>query len=307
VSDDTAGTAPAWLVDASIYIFRAWFSLPDRWHSPAGYPLNAVYGYTLFVLELLEAVDAAPVAFAFDESLGSCFRNALYPGYKASREHPDEALAFQLSACREITEALGLRCYSGATHEADDYIATLAAQHHAGGGRVTIVTRDKDLGQLLGEADQLLDWAAGTRLDAAGFQARFGVLPEQFPDYQGLVGDSIDDIPGVPGVGAKTAAALIQAFGDLETLEGRRQELDRLGLRGAARIARALEAHWELALLSRELARLDAATPGVAPPPRYRLTPERVDALLETLDGLGLAAALKDRCRRLRQRLAVAA
>jgi 5'-3' exonuclease len=202
---------------------------------------------------------------------------------------------------------LGLHCYSGATHEADDYIATLAAQCHAGGGRVIIVTRDKDLGQLLGEADQLLDWAAGNRLDAAGFQARFGVLPEQFPDYQGLVGDSIDDIPGVPGIGAKTAAALIQAFGDLDTLEGRRQELDRLGLRGAARITRALEAHWELALLSRELARLDAATPGVAAPPRYRLTPERVDALLETLDRLGLAAALKDRCRRLRQRLAVAA
>ena len=86
----------AYLVDASIYIFRAYFSLPERWHSPDGYPLNAVYGYTLFLLELLETIGAAPVAVAFDESLGSCYRNTLYPGYKASRELPDEALAFQL-------------------------------------------------------------------------------------------------------------------------------------------------------------------------------------------------------------------
>ena len=84
------------LVDASIYIFRAYFSLPERWHSPDGYPLNAVYGYTLFLLELLEQVDCAPVGVAFDESLGSCFRNRIYPGYKASRELPDEALAYQL-------------------------------------------------------------------------------------------------------------------------------------------------------------------------------------------------------------------
>ena len=261
----------------------------------------------LHLLDPRKAIDSAPVAFAFDESLGSCFRNDLYPGYKASRERPDEALAFQLSACREITEVLGLSCYAGVTHEADDYIATLAAKHRRAGGRVTIVSRDKDLGQLLGDGDQLWDWAAGTRLDAAGFKARFGVLPAQFPDYQGLVGDSIDDIPGVPGVGSKTAAALIRAFGDLETLETSRHDLDRLGLRGAARIGRALEAHWELALLSRELARLDVAIPGVQAPSHYRLTLEGVDSLRETLEALGLGAALQGRCRRLRQCVAVAA
>jgi 5'-3' exonuclease len=293
----------AYLVDASIYIFRAYFSLPERWHSPDGYPLNAVYGYTLFLLDLLEQVQPAPLAVAFDESLGSCFRNALYPGYKSSRELPDEALAFQLSCCREISERLGLACYGGPTHEADDYIATLAALYR--GGPVTVVSRDKDLGQLLGEGDLLWDYAADTRLDASRFLERFGVHPGQFPDYQGLVGDKIDDIPGVPAVGAKTAATLIGAFGNLETLGANRAALDGLGLRGADRIRRALEEHWEQALISRELARLDAATPGVEAPVEFRLTPERLHALEACLADLGLADGAGKRLRRLRQQLPV--
>ena len=294
-------TTTAYLVDASIYIFRAYFSLPERWHSPEGYPLNAVYGYSLFLLELLEQVEPAPVAVAFDESLGSCFRNELYPDYKVSRELPDEALAFQLEACRQLTELLGLSCYGGATHEADDYIATLAARHED--GPVTIVTRDKDLGQLLGEGDQLWDFAAGTYLDGAGFRERFGVDPFQFPDYQGLVGDKIDDIPGVPSVGARTAEVLIGAFGDLETLEPRRGDLGDLGLRGVARIQRALEEHWDMALLSRELARLDMQTPGVESPGVYALSAERLDALESYLAELGLARGAGGRLRRLRQRV----
>jgi 5'-3' exonuclease len=299
-------SANAVLVDASIYIFRAYFSLPERWHSPEGFPLNAVYGYTLFLLDLLEQVEPAPLAVAFDESLGSCFRNAIYPGYKASRELPDEALAFQLTSCRTVTELLGLCCHGGTTHEADDYIATLAARHKSAQGTVTIVSRDKDLGQLLAAGDRLWDFAAGTRLDMAGFRERFGVEPGQFPDYQGLVGDKIDDIPGVPAVGAKTAAVLIQAFGDLETLADKRQQLDGLGLRGVARIQQTLEEHWELALLSRQLARLDLDTPGVEAPPLYRLAVEHLDALQDYLAGLGLERGFTGRFRRLRLRLEAA-
>jgi 5'-3' exonuclease len=299
-------SANAILVDASIYIFRAYFSLPERWHSPDGFPLNAVYGYTLFLFDLLEQVEPAPLAVAFDESLGSCFRNAIYPGYKASRELPDEALAFQLTTCRTVTELLGLSCHGGSTHEADDYIATLAARHKDGEGTVTIVSRDKDLGQLLAAGDRLWDFAADKRLDTAGFTERFGVAPGQFADYQGLVGDKIDDIPGVPAVGAKTATALIQAFGDLETLEVNRRQLDGLGLRGVARIQQALEDHWELTLVSRQLARLDLDTPGVGAPPLFRLAEERVDALQDFLATLGLERGLSGRLRRLRQRLETA-
>ena len=113
--------APIYLIDASIYIFRAYFSLPERWHSPEGYPLNAVYGYTSFLLDLVQELRelsqgrAIDCAAAFDESLGSCYRNQLYPDYKSSRELPDEALAYQLDACRRITEILEIPCYGTGT------------------------------------------------------------------------------------------------------------------------------------------------------------------------------------------------
>ncbi len=292
-------SSPAYLVDASIYIFRAYFSLPERWHSPEGYPLNAVYGYTNFLVELLgQLPQPVAIAAAFDESLGTCFRNDIYPEYKASRELPDEALAFQLETCRRITELMGIPCYGGDTHEADDYIATLASQFRDGGLPVTVVTRDKDLGQLLLDAeDRLWDYAADSEMDRSGFREKFGVDPEQFPDYQGLVGDSIDDIPGVPSIGAKTGAVLIDNFGSLEALEPHRGNLDGLGLRGAARISAALDEHWEQALMSRQLARLDTDTPGVERPDA--LTVDALEELLDFLGELGLAGPLARRARQL--------
>ncbi|MEZ5567372.1 MAG: hypothetical protein R3E54_03355 [Halioglobus sp.] len=113
----------AWLIDASIYIFRAWFSLPDRWHSPCGQPLQAVYGYAGFLADFLRQT-ASPdcCAAASDESLHSNYRNDIYPGYKSSRELPDEALAFQLAACRELTALLGIPSFGGDRYEADDYL-----------------------------------------------------------------------------------------------------------------------------------------------------------------------------------------
>jgi 5'-3' exonuclease len=297
-------SAPRYLVDASIYIFRAYFSLPERWHSPEGYPQNAVYGYTSFLVELLEQLGpGSDIAAAFDESLGSCFRNDIYPGYKASREHPDEALAYQLQACRQVTELLGIPCFSGSSHEADDYIATLAARSRESGQAVTVVTRDKDLGQVLEDSgDRLWDYAAGVQLDRTGFLERFGVQPEQFADYQGLVGDSIDDIPGVPSIGAKSGAVLIGTFGDLETLEQNLDGLDGLGLRGAARIRAALEEHWEQALISRELARLDCDMEGVELPDPHLPEPECFEALLDYLDTIALTGAVIGRIRRLADR-----
>ena len=114
-----------WLIDASIYIFRAYFSLPDRWHTAEGMPLNAVYGYVGFLLDFLAETEVPPhCAAAFDESLGTCFRNDIYAQYKASRELPDEALALQLEACRKVTECLGIPSYSGQRYEADDYLRT---------------------------------------------------------------------------------------------------------------------------------------------------------------------------------------
>ncbi len=286
------GQPRVWLVDASVYIFRAWFSMPDRWYSDDGMPLNAVVGYAGFLYDFLSRAEVhTHLAAAFDESLGTCYRNELYAGYKASRELPDETLAFQLQACRDITEFAGLACFGGPRYEADDYIATLAALARAEGKPVTVLTRDKDLGQLLlGDADCWWDFAADQRLDRAAFRERFGVAPEQFADYLGLVGDAIDDIPGVPGIGPKTAAGLLQAFGDLEELAARSAEITGLPLRGARSLWGKLETHWDQALLSRRLAQLEGQIPELGELPLF----EGVDggAVAAYLSSLGLDGRL---------------
>jgi 5'-3' exonuclease len=300
-------TGPLYLVDASIYIFRAYFSLPERWHSPEGYALNAVYGYASFLLDLFKALgehDGHTLAAAFDESLGSCYRNQLFPAYKSSRELPDEALAYQLQACRKVTELLGIPCFSGSRYEADDYIATLAAQGRQQGRAVIVVSRDKDLGQLLlNDADRQWDFAAGKRMDRQGFFDKFGVWPEQFSDYLGLVGDSTDDIPGVPAVGAKTGARLIQEFGDLESLAARTDQLAGLGIRGAARISKSLQENWQLALISRQLARLEAGIDDVQLPADFCVRRDALVDLLAYLEQIRLGGGLINRARSLMQQL----
>jgi 5'-3' exonuclease len=287
-----------WLIDASIYIFRAWFSLPDRWHTNHGMPLNAVYGYTRFLLDLMEGVyPSRHIAAAFDESLGSCFRNDIYPDYKASRELPDEALAFQLDSCRQVTELLGLPCFGGSRFEADDYIAALSEVAHRSGMPVTIVTRDKDLGQLLSHPDDhWWDFAADRRLDIAAFSERFSVHPAQFADYLALVGDPVDDIPGVPGVGPKSAAALLARYQTLESLGASLDTVSGLPLRGAAGIARRLQEHWEQVLLSRKLTGLAITVPGVDSVPESVTQAEHYHQLAEQLSDWGLPGALQARC-----------
>lgn len=251
--------SPVYLVDASIYIFRAYFSLPDQWHSPDGDSVNAVFGYLKVLLELREYVSrhGGRLAVAFDESLGTCFRNRIYPQYKCSRALPDDALAFQLQACRQATEMLQLDCHSGPEYEADDYIASLAALARAGKIPVVVVTRDKDLGQLLRSSeDEWWDYAADTRYDRNAFHQRFSVWPEQFADYLALVGDAVDDIPGVPGIGAKGAATLLSEIGTLDEILDQPERAAQLPTRGSRRIAERLSEYAEQARVSRRLATL---------------------------------------------------
>ena len=299
--------ARAWLIDASIYIFRAYFSLPDRWHTQDGMPLNAVYGYAGFLLDFIGSTGAKPyVAAAFDESLGTCFRNEILPGYKASRVLPDPELAFQLNTCRALTESLGIPCYGGSYYEADDYLASLARICSESGVAVTVITRDKDLGQLLNKpADSWWDFAADVQLDAEAFHTRFGVTPKQFAQYQALVGDKIDDIPGVPGVGAKTAVALLQAFGDLDTLASRLGEVSALPVRGAARVQASLQGHWDQIEVAVQLTRLATAIPDVDTMPAYAPSAAHLGAFADRISELGLPASLVRRSERLAQETAV--
>ncbi len=261
IAPEVSPRPAACLLDASIYIFRYYFSLPDNWFSEeAGYPTAAVYGYTNFLLTFLTREQPLRMAACFDESLGSCFRNQLYADYKSSRALPDDALAFQLRACREVTELLGIRALASDTYEADDLLATLLQQLLDSGeaGPIALLTRDKDLGQLLGRPqDFLWDYVNGQqqqRICRQGIRDKFGVWPEQLVDYLALVGDVSDDIPGVPGVGAKTARTLLQWGQDMETIFARYEDIAGLPLRGARSLADKLRVHTQQIALSRSLA-----------------------------------------------------
>lgn len=277
---------PVVLVDASLYVFRAWHSIPDDFSDREGRPVNAVHGFLRFMLELLENIRPQRIAVAFDESLETSFRNRLYPAYKANREPAPESLKHQFRQCRALCEALGLCTVADVEYEADDLIGSLLSGVRAAGLRGLIVSADKDLSQLLDEGDSQWDYARNQRWDASGVRERYGVHAHQIPDFLGLAGDAVDNIPGVPGVGAKTAAALLDHFGSLDSLLQRLGELPFLRIRGAAAHAQRIEAHRDMALLCRELATIrrdldlgDAATRC------HRLSPDRtrLDALSECL------------------------
>ena len=302
------GADHACLIDASIYIFRAWFSLPDNWYSPAGQPLNAVYGYSKFLLDFLQqAGQPRYCAAAFDESLGTCYRNDIYADYKASRELPDDALAFQLQTCRKITALLGIPCFGGPRYEADDYLASLAWLLRRDAVPVTIVTRDKDLGQLLlSPGDAWWDFSAGLVLDAAGFQRKFAVQPQQFADYLALVGDPVDDIPGVPGVGAKTAARLLQQFPSLDALEAGLEQVAELDIRGATRVQQRLREHWPQVRLARQLTGLEERIPELDKLSPFTLRHQDVQQVADYLTELGIGGPLLRRYQQLAQSLEAA-
>ena len=209
--------APVCLLDASVYIFRYYFAMPNRWFSLEGQqPTAAVYGYLSFLLRFLTQQQPMFMAAAYDESLGSCFRNELYADYKTNRALPDEDLMFQLARCQDVTDLLGIHGFASPVYEADDLIGSLAAfwQVRAPKQPLALLTRDKDLGQLLKKPQDFLwdytDEHKQERIDREGIHEKFGVKPEQLADYLALVGDAVDHIPGVPGVGAKTAQVLLE-------------------------------------------------------------------------------------------------
>ncbi len=243
-----------YLIDASIYIFRAWFSVPDSMRGDSGQPVNAVYGFCRFLTEFVERSEATHVGVAFDESLTTSFRNELYPAYKMNRELPPAELEAQFALCRRVAEAAGLHCVAHDRYEADDLIATLAAAMRDQGFRVVIVSRDKDLTQLLRDKDFWWDFASNQTLDSVKVEEKFGVPPTAIQDYLGLCGDAVDNIPGVSGVGPKTASALLQEFGSVENLYENLSQVAGLKIRGAKTLGAKLRAGREQAILSKQLA-----------------------------------------------------
>jgi len=254
-------TAAVVLVDASLYVFRAWHSMPDEFRDADGEPVNAVHGFARFVLELVERHRPERLAFAFDHALDSCFRNEFYPAYKANRDPAPESLKRQFAHCMAFCRALGYATLADARYEADDLIGTAARRARAEGRCVLIVSADKDLSQLLDTGDVQWDYGRNERWGCDGVKARYGVHAHQIADYLGLTGDAIDNIPGVPGIGAKTAATLLGHFGSLDALLEKLAEVPYLRLRGGAQHAVRLGEHRDLALLSRRLATIECEAP----------------------------------------------
>ncbi|WP_170336240.1 DNA polymerase I [Ruegeria arenilitoris] len=216
------------LIDGSAFIFRAYHALPPLTRKSDGLPIGAVSGFCNMLQKYVEG-NAGPdapthVAVIFDKG-SHTFRNDLYDLYKANREAMPEDLRPQMPLTREATKAFNIACKELEGYEADDIIATLAVQAREAGGRVTIVSSDKDLMQLVGDGVEMLDAMKNKRIDRDGVFEKFGVGPERVVDVQALAGDSVDNVPGAPGIGVKTAALLINEYGDLETLLDRAEEI----------------------------------------------------------------------------------
>ena len=237
-----------YLIDGSGYIHRAYHALPPMTR-PDGTPVNAVYGFTQMILKLIQDVEADHLAVIFDTARKS-FRNDIYPDYKANRPPAPEDLAPQFDIIREATRAFGLPCIEKEGYEADDLIATYARRAREAGADVVVVSSDKDLMQLLTDGVSLLDPVKNKPIDREAVRAKFGVDPDRVVDVQALAGDSSDNVPGVPGIGVKTAATLIEEYGDLDSLLDRAAEIKQPKRR------QTLVENAELARVSRDLVSL---------------------------------------------------
>ncbi len=251
-----------YLVDGSGYIFRAYHALPPLTRKSDGLPVGAVSGFCNMLLKLLNDMGAADgttgapthLAVIFDAS-GKSFRNDIYPEYKAHRPPAPEDLVPQFPLVREAVKAFDIPAIELAGFEADDLIAAYASEAEKTGARVTIVSSDKDLMQLVSDKIDMVDTMKDKFIDAAGVVEKFGVGPERVIDVQALAGDSVDNVPGVPGIGIKTAAQLIDEYGDLDTLLARAEEIKQNKRREN------LIEFAEQARISRELVTLKRDTP----------------------------------------------
>ena len=246
------------LIDGSAFIFRAYHALPPLTRKSDGLPVGAVAGFCNMIWKYINDARGpdAPThaAVIFDHS-SKTFRNEIYGDYKANRPEPPEELRPQFPLTREATRAFNLACIEIRDYEADDIIATLACQARELGGTVTIISSDKDLMQLVGDGVDMLDPIKGKSITRDEVFEKFGVYPDRVADVQALAGDAVDNVPGAPGIGIKTAAQLINEYGDLESLLARAEEIKQPKRR------QTLIDHAEQIRISKRLVQLDCKTP----------------------------------------------
>ena len=275
------------VIDVPSLLHRAYHAVPQHFATAAGEPTNAIYGFTNMLLSIVDNLKPQHAATAFDLP-GKTFRHHRYAEYKAHRAELDDALAVQFGRVREVIAAFGIPIYELEGYEADDLLGSLARQGEAAGLEVYLVTGDRDAFQLVTPHVRVLSSNPRTSepvvYDAAAVQARWGVRPDQVVDFKGLMGDSSDNIPGVPGIGEKTAARLLGQYPDIDSIYAHLDDL-----KPAAR--KKLESQHELALLSRELARIVTDLPVDLDLRRTRLwQPDAavLDGLLEELQFRGV-------------------
>jgi 5'-3' exonuclease len=287
-----------YLIDASVYVFRAYYSMPDDMLDDQGNPINALYGYCRFLGDFLEQVKPQHLAVLFDESLTTSFRTDIYPEYKANRDPAPPELKRQFEQCRKVTSAFGVMCSSHPNYEADDLIGALVMYGREKGRPSTIVTRDKDLAQLLDKEDIFWDFAGKGKLTYEQIPDYFGVWPEQIADFLALAGDSVDNIKGVPGVGKKTAEALLKHFGSLDQVYDGLDTVHEVNVRGAKTLAAKLEQHKEDAMLARRLTGIACDAP--VERPGHGMRPARPDlgAINALYDEVGIGTALRRQAER---------
>ncbi|WP_050528508.1 DNA polymerase I [Pseudorhodobacter aquimaris] len=269
------------LIDGSAYIFRAYHALPPLTRKSDGLPVGAVAGFCNILFRYLNGNkgDDAPthVAVIFDHS-SKTFRNDIYPEYKANRPELPEDLRPQFPLTREATRAFNIACIETEGYEADDIIATLSCRARDAGGRVTIISSDKDLMQLVGDGVGMLDPMKNKLIGPDEVFEKFGVAPNRVVDVQSLAGDSVDNVPGAPGIGIKTAALLIQEYGDLESLLERADEIKQPKRRET------LINNAEQIRISKRLVQLDCDTPLDVGFDSMAVTPPEAEPLLGFLN-----------------------
>ncbi len=248
-----------YLLDISFFIFRAYHAIPQL-NTSEGTPTNAVHGVSTMLERLLRTEKVRYLAACFDTARAT-FRRDIYPEYKANRDEPEDDLRAQFPLVRRLVAAMNIPCLQAPGYEADDILATLARRYAAEGRDVVIVTGDKDLMQCVTDRISLYDPVKGRRVRHAEVEEKFGVPPEAVADVLGLMGDASDNIPGVRGVGPKTASALIAHFGSLEAMLENTAEIENVTVRGAASVRKRIEGGVEEARLCHRLALVEDQVP----------------------------------------------
>jgi 5'-3' exonuclease len=290
-----------YLIDASVYVFRAYYSMPPDMTDRDGHPAHATFGFARFLGDLIERAKPQYIAVAFDESLTTSFRNQIYPAYKANRDPPPEDLKLQFARCREFCRHAGIAAFSHAEYEADDIVGSLMTLCRRAGIPATLVSRDKDFAQLIRDADVYWDYSDNAHYRYHQIEDRFGVAPERFADFLALMGDSVDNIKGVPGVGAKTAAALMKEFVSLEEIYDNLDRVAEIPVRGAGKLAARLTEHRDAAYLARRLTEIACDMPlEVTHGDLLRRAPD-VAALTEFFDHHNFGPLLRKQAERLAQ------